>query len=69
MRVVCFEIEVTRNSLNPYCGRVQCLSTDVVRLSLDRCYGLFMVLALELGWDARTLHGGLNDLVLGWDSS
>jgi hypothetical protein len=46
MRGWCFKIEVVRNSFNLYCGRVQCLSTDVVRLSLDRCYGLFMVLVL-----------------------
>jgi hypothetical protein len=47
------EIEVARNSLNPYCGRAQDRLTDVVRLWLDRCYGLFMV--LDLAWDSQML--------------
>jgi hypothetical protein len=55
-------IEVARNSLNPYCGRVQCLLNDVARLLLER---VTACLALELGWDDPEVRGRLNELDLG----
>jgi hypothetical protein len=62
MRVVCFEIELVQNSPTPYCGRVQWLSTDVGRLLVGGI--VTACLALDLVGMTRTVHGGLNDLVL-----
>jgi hypothetical protein len=52
MRVVCLEIELVQNSFNLYWQLLQDRLTGVVRLSLEACYGLFMVLALGRtpGW-------------------
>jgi hypothetical protein len=62
MRGWCLEIEVVWNSLNLYCGRVQDRLNNVVRLSFKWLESVTACLALELGWDARTLHGRLNEL-------